>query len=491
MKIFLKSHIERWALAYILSVAAILRLVQLGKRDFWVDEAFTGIAIRESWSGMMTILTHDVHPPLYYFGAKLLSSAFSYSIIGIRLYSVVFGILCVYMVYLIARELYGTRAGKIAALISAIAPFAIQYSQEARMYTQYAFCILVAIYFLSRSCNSPRKIYPILWGLALGLGILTQYIALIFVPIFVLIILIWKKEGSYQPGTRIRNIVIGLAVMSVIIAPWTSHAIDQYKRMEDGFSWTTIPQVADIMNTATSFILGAAPGGLSQGQIAPAYHLQGVNKNVTGIAVLALILLAGGMLLRHKRHKAIPILLLIILPPATLYVLSHGDHSYYVSRYLIPVSFSLYILLGAWIAGLKPRLAYIAIVVYLAGIALTARLPVETAWNAFAHANTGQKNYYALNPFDYVIAKYYVGADHLTLFNVDNPNERPVWWAAIGESLVSTSNPHDLVTRPDPVITFLPLHISQKVPTSLSSVEFDIIDSFGTLYLVRPRASNE
>jgi len=491
MKIFLKSHIERWALAYILSVAAILRLVQLGKRDFWVDEAFTGIAIRESWSGMMTILTHDVHPPLYYFGAKLLSSAFSYSIIGIRLYSVVFGILCVYMVYLIARELYGTRAGKIAALISAIAPFAIQYSQEARMYTQYAFCILVAIFFLSRSCNSPRKIYPILWGLALGLGILTQYIALIFVPICVLIILIWKKEGPYQPGTRIRNIVIGLAMISVIVAPWVSHAIDQYKRMKDGFSWTTTPQATDVMNTATSFILGAAPGGLAQGQIAPAYHLQGVNKNVTGIIVLALILFAGGILLRRKGYKAIPILLLIILPPAILYVLSRGDHSYYVSRYLIPVAFILYILLGAWLAQLKVRFASVALAVYILGIIFTDRLPVDTAWNAFAHTNAGQKNYYVLNPFDYVIAKYYVGADRLTLFNVDNPNERPVWWAAIGESLVSTSNPHDLVTRPDPVITFLPLHIPQKVPTSLSSVEFDIIDSFGTLYLMRPRASNE
>jgi hypothetical protein len=61
-------------------------------------------------------------------------------------------------------------------------------------------------------------------------------------------------------------------------------------------------------------------------------------------------------------------------------------------------------------------------------------------------------NLYILNSFDYVIAKYYFGADHLTLYNYSWPQYNPDFWAAIGKSLKRTENYNDLRNDPSAVI---------------------------------------
>ncbi|NTV41481.1 MAG: hypothetical protein HGA61_04405 [Candidatus Moranbacteria bacterium] len=53
-------------------------------------------------------------------------------------------------------------------------------------------------------------------------------------------------------------------------------------------------------------------------------------------------------------------------------------------------------------------------------------------------------NFYILTPFDYVIAKYYFGANHLILFNYESPGYNPSFWAAIGPNLKRTENYEDL-----------------------------------------------
>ena len=38
----------------------------LSERDYWYDEAFTGILLQQSWGEMNQMIFDDVHPPLYY-----------------------------------------------------------------------------------------------------------------------------------------------------------------------------------------------------------------------------------------------------------------------------------------------------------------------------------------------------------------------------------------------------------------------------------------
>ena len=44
----MKKILEKYSLVIILLLATVLRLFQIGKRDFWFDEAFTGIVVKST-----------------------------------------------------------------------------------------------------------------------------------------------------------------------------------------------------------------------------------------------------------------------------------------------------------------------------------------------------------------------------------------------------------------------------------------------------------
>ena len=56
--------------------------------------------------------------------------------LGLRSLSAVWGVLAVVLDWLIGRRLFGSLAATLAALLLAVAPLAVYYSQEVRMYTQ-------------------------------------------------------------------------------------------------------------------------------------------------------------------------------------------------------------------------------------------------------------------------------------------------------------------------------------------------------------------
>jgi mannosyltransferase len=127
----------------ILILALGLRLINLNQ-SFWLDEAsqaqMSSLSVSRIWSGRSA----DFHPPLFY----LLSHYWlqlGHSEIWLRLPSVVFGVLTVFVVYKITGEILPDSAvvlknkkitaSQIAAFLTAIAPFLIYYSQEFRSYS--------------------------------------------------------------------------------------------------------------------------------------------------------------------------------------------------------------------------------------------------------------------------------------------------------------------------------------------------------------------
>src|ERR1051326_8293357 len=80
--------------------------------------------------------------------------------------------------YLVARDLFGVRAGVIAALMGTLLPFAVWYSQEARNYSLLMLLTTLQFWFAFRSVKRGQVTDWI--GLA-GFSILnlyTHYVAL-------------------------------------------------------------------------------------------------------------------------------------------------------------------------------------------------------------------------------------------------------------------------------------------------------------------------
>ncbi|RXK46965.1 glycosyltransferase [Halorientalis pallida] len=146
----LQKHV---LLTPILLLALVLRLPNIG-RSLWVDEVYS-VTVRGSMNvyGIVTTAA-DPHPPLYYLFLKLWMVLFGRSEVAVRSLSLLFGIGSVGAVYLLAGELYDRRTGLIAALLTGISTFQIQYSQTARMYTMLVFFATLSLYFYVRTLRN-------------------------------------------------------------------------------------------------------------------------------------------------------------------------------------------------------------------------------------------------------------------------------------------------------------------------------------------------
>ena len=139
-------------------LALALRLVDLGTRPLWLDEAFSAWFSDRSFQYLWHVLpTYEAHPPFYYSVLKLWRMAVGEGHAAMRGLSVLFGTLTVPLIMAIAVEqerhepsgqpLF--RAG-LAGFLAACSPMFMVIGQEARPYPMLAFAYGLAILALLR-----------------------------------------------------------------------------------------------------------------------------------------------------------------------------------------------------------------------------------------------------------------------------------------------------------------------------------------------------
>ncbi len=139
---------EAAVIAAVLLLALGLRLYHLDAQSLWNDEG-TSVALAQR--DLATIARHasyDIHPPLYYFLLHGWVAVAGTSEAAVRSLSMLAGVALVAGVWALARRLAGPTVAALAALLAAVAPFQVYYSQEARMYIWAAlFALLATIAF--------------------------------------------------------------------------------------------------------------------------------------------------------------------------------------------------------------------------------------------------------------------------------------------------------------------------------------------------------
>lgn len=220
-------------LILILILGLGLRLVNLNQ-SLWMDETsqaqMSALTISQIWSGR----GGDFHPPLFYFLAHYWLR-FSHSEIWLRLLPVSFGVLTILVVYRLAQKLFSR--GHLAALLLAIAPFHIYYSQEFRSYSLLCLLGTLSMYFLLRqkyiwmALVNTLLLYTHYSSVFL---ILTQFIirpsTLYYLPVTILLYTPWLPQffTQAQAGANIDAVLPGWrSVLS--IAPLKAFPVTIFK----------------------------------------------------------------------------------------------------------------------------------------------------------------------------------------------------------------------------------------------------------------------
>lgn len=133
-----------------------LRLYRLDAQSFWHDEAYSAGVAAAAPADIVANQFSSVHPPLYYL---LLHCwlALGQGDFVLRLFSAMLGVAGIAAIYSLGRVLYDESVGLVAATITAMSPFSIYYSQEARMYSLLFLlgCLLISSYARMLQTDSP------------------------------------------------------------------------------------------------------------------------------------------------------------------------------------------------------------------------------------------------------------------------------------------------------------------------------------------------
>lgn len=474
-------------LPLILGLGTLLRLWQLGQRDFWYDEAYTGIVVRQSFAGIIQELVQDVHPPVYFFITHLLAWPFHYSVIGIRLVSVLAGVIAIGFTYLIGRDLFSKRAGLWAAFFTAILPFAIQFSQEARMYTLCTCFLLAATWFFIHALRTDRLRWCLLWGASLGLAFLTHYLSVLFLPLFGIIWL--STRSSFKDLLPSRRGWSGVAVALLLFLPWLDFFLEQLRTRKEKTQWITPAVFGDLFRTLHMFLVGIPKGEQSAGMPFPLEVLGVANVTILTLVSALAILVSWSVWKRYKKTAIIPLLGTWGFM-TLIYALSLYDIRYFVARYLLAAAYFFCILLGAWVSSLSRTRALGIAALYVLFLAQVITVSNSQGYNELSRhlGDYSGKHFYALNSFDYLIAKYYFGEERLRLYNVGWPQYDSRSWPGIGYHTNRIEDLNVLLQDPQGVVLWnTQLPIERRDDRWFDRTPFQLTNTYKNLEIYTPR----
>lgn len=212
---------NKWIIVIVL-VASFLRLYNIDYQSLWMDEIYTlNVAShKHTFSQIISeVNLREGFPYLYFLIMHVLFSLFGEDSLVARLPSAIFGIISVYFMYKLGKELIHKTAGYIAAILLAINEFSIYYSQDARPYAFYLFSLILSYYLLIKFLKNSTMRNTYIYGIGLGLLLNTNFFSTINVIAqgLLLLLFIYQSEKT-ELKSRIKktSIIVGIAFLFFI-----------------------------------------------------------------------------------------------------------------------------------------------------------------------------------------------------------------------------------------------------------------------------------
>ncbi|MBV8051862.1 MAG: glycosyltransferase family 39 protein, partial [Acidobacteriaceae bacterium] len=142
-------------LVVVIALATALRLFRLQTKSFWLDEAESVILAHLNWHDFIGSLIHrQANMALYYLLLRAWA-LFGTGEFAVRSFSVLTGVATVLATYILGKNLFGPRTGRLAALLLCCQAFHIRYSQEARGYSLLVLLAVLSTLFFLRALRGP------------------------------------------------------------------------------------------------------------------------------------------------------------------------------------------------------------------------------------------------------------------------------------------------------------------------------------------------
>lgn len=229
-------YIDRWALAALLVLALIVRFHGIGVPAIWYDEAFSVLLARHEPGQIWSITARDVHPPLYYLLLHYWMILWGDSAVAVRVLSAIADVGTVLLSVKLMSLVATRRATWIAALLLALLPISVRYSQEARMYTLLGFWLMGATVALVCWVTGIGKRHtPIIYVLLMTAAFYTHYFAALCVLVH-WFYWCWGRRHVLHVVPPGRSWALANGAIVLLFIPWLPHFIEHLTG-RSGIAW--------------------------------------------------------------------------------------------------------------------------------------------------------------------------------------------------------------------------------------------------------------
>lgn len=379
-------------LGAIVLLAAVLRVWHIGAQSVWIDEYLTlEVATPKPGYPLWQLLRHNIHGPLHAFAIYMFSLVSSND--GwLRLPSAIAGTATVPLAFAWMRPRFGARAACWGALLLAVNPLHVHYSQEIRNYAFVVFFAMAAAVAVDRLVQAGTARRTIGYAVCVAASVLSNFSATFS---FVAQAVSYFRRARVSPSTVVRFAAATLVVLA-LLSPWIYRVttyidfgklatpvrpgqLDAAERLrgDTTFRIESVPYAA--FTYSVGFTLGP-----SLRELHDVTSIGGVAAKHAPVVAWVALLFGGLVLLgivrgarTHGRWPVLETILYVVIPLAATLVLNWQNAKAFNVRYVL-VGLPMYLaLVAVGIDLLRPRARAVAGALVLATCAWSL-------WNHYA-----------------------------------------------------------------------------------------------------------
>ena len=300
---------------YLLLLAAGAVYVVLALSDnIWADEAYTFAMLPHSFGEIWHITAADVHPPLYYFAAKLFTAAFGYSQFSVRLFSCV----CYFLILSIGGSqlirLFSKGAGLLFMALFLLYPFSLGLAAEARMYALASLAVFLCALFAYRVWHFGKKADWVGFVAAGLCAAYTHYFALVSAGVIYGLLFL---SCLFRNRKLLKPWFFAAGATVLLYLPWLGCLLEQLTYKANNEYWIGAITLGGLLNDLISLL-----------------HANGFSTFPLFFGLIGL----GLLVLLARKKAAVPLLALAV--PVLTMALGVGVsllmRPIFVIRYLVP-----------------------------------------------------------------------------------------------------------------------------------------------------------
>lgn len=239
----------------ILIWGAFLRVYRLDKESLHIQEILDVGYAGEPISRTIQLSVSVGHFPTTFIMMHYWIRLFGKSEFSVRFPSLIFGVMSIYLMFLLGKKLFNEKIGLLSSYLFAVSTINIYHSQFARLYNMVLFFTLASFLFFYEALEKNRKLFWLAYAFFTLINLLLSITALpIILCQLVFMILFWNHYRKY---INLKKILLIFAVVLSVHSLSLSSVLFTMPKIDFGkiepLRYLVTPSLDTILNTFNLF----------------------------------------------------------------------------------------------------------------------------------------------------------------------------------------------------------------------------------------------